>query len=87
LLCRDGLTAEELNRAKAKLLGQRKISRQELGNLAANTALDELYGLGFDYHTKEDAALEAVTLADVLAVARKHLQPERAVVSLVAPPA
>jgi zinc protease len=86
LLCRDGLTAEELNRAKAKLLGQRKIARQELGNFAAHNALDELYGLGFDYYTKEDAALEAVTLADVLAVARKHLQPDRAVVSLVAPP-
>src|SRR5205085_11847952 len=48
-LRQDGLTAEELERAKAKLIGQNKIARQDLGHLAMTAALDELYGLGFDH--------------------------------------
>ena len=40
LLRSEGLTAEELKRAKAKIIGQRKIARQELGGLAMTTALD-----------------------------------------------
>ena len=47
LLRTEGLTAEELKRAKAKIIGQKKISRQDLGSLASLTALDELYGLGY----------------------------------------
>jgi zinc protease len=74
-----------LKRAKAKIIGQRKIARQDLGSLAANTALDELYGLGFANYESEDAKIEAVTLADVQAAARKHLDPDSAVISLVAP--
>ncbi len=34
LLRNEGLTAEELKRAKAKIIGQKKIARQELGNFA-----------------------------------------------------
>ena len=34
LLRTEGLTAEELKRAKAKIIGQKKISRQDLGGLA-----------------------------------------------------
>jgi zinc protease len=83
LLCKEGLTEEELKRAKAKMLGHRKIARQELGALAHSTALDELYGLGFDNFQSEDAKIEAVTLADVQAAARKHLRPEASVVSVI----
>ncbi len=46
LLRTEGLTAEELKRAKAKIIGQKKIARADLGNLASTSALDELYGLG-----------------------------------------
>ena len=35
LLRTEGLTAEELKRAKAKIIGQKKIARQDLGNLAS----------------------------------------------------
>jgi len=83
LLRTEGLTAEELKRAKAKIIGQRKIGRQDLGSLAANTALDELYGLGFANYESEDAKIEAVTLPDVQAVAQKYLRPEASVVSVI----
>ena len=35
-------------------------------------ALDELYGLGYDYHKGFDARIEAVKLQDVVAAARKY---------------
>jgi len=85
LLRADGLTAEELKRAKAKIIGQRKIARQDLGGFAMTTALDELYGLGFDYTETEDARYEAVTLEQIKAVARKYLLPDALVISLVQP--
>jgi zinc protease len=66
----EGLTPEELKRAKAKVIGQKKIARQDLGGFAMATALDELYGLGYNYTDAEDAKLEAVTLEQVKNVAQ-----------------
>ena len=85
LLRAEGLTPEELKRAKAKVIGQKKIARQDLGGFAMATALDELYGLGYNYTDAEDAKFEAVTLEQVKAVARKYLRPEVVVVALVKP--
>ncbi|MCX8157740.1 MAG: insulinase family protein [Verrucomicrobiae bacterium] len=85
LLRREGLAADELQRAKAKLLGQRKIARQDLGHQAMVTALDELYGLGCHYFEQEDARIQAVTLEDVRTAAQKYLTPERMVVVVINP--
>jgi zinc protease len=85
LLRNEGLSGEELKRAKAKVIGQRKIARQELGGLAQAQALDELYGLGFAYGDTEDAKFEAVTLEQVKAAAQKYLKPDAFVVSIVKP--
>ena len=87
LLRAEGLTAEELKRAKAKLIGQKKISRQDLGGLAMTTALDELYGLGYAYSDAEDALYEAVTLEQVKRVANKYLKADALVVATVKPAA
>ena len=83
LLRADGLTEAELSRAKAKVLGQRKIARQDLGGLAMTAALDELYGLGYRHSDNDDAFYEAVTLDQVKAVAQKYLTPDALVISLI----
>jgi len=85
LLGGEGLTAEELKRVKAKVIGQRKIARQDLGGFAMATALDELYGLGYAHTEKEDALYEAVTQDQVKAVARKYLTPGVMVIAVVRP--
>jgi zinc protease len=81
----EGLTAEELKRAKAKIIGSKKIARQDLGSLASLTALDELYGLGYQRTDLDDAKFEAVTLEQVKAVAQKYLKPDAFVISVVKP--
>ncbi len=85
LLRTDGLTEEELKRSKAKIIGQKKIARQDLGGLAMTTALDELYGLGYAFSDTEDALYEAVTLDQVKAVARKYLKADDFVIATVKP--
>lgn len=84
-LRRDGLTEEELQRAKAKIIGHKKIARQDLGSYAMSTALDELYGLGWQHIDQEDALYEAVSLEQIKAVAQKYLRPEAMVVAWVGP--
>ena len=85
LLRTEGLTTEELQRAKNKIIGQKKIARQDLGGFAMATALDELYGLGYGYTDAEDAKLTAVTLERVKTVAQKYLKPDALVVAVVKP--
>ena len=85
LLRTEGLTAEELKRAKAKIIGQKKIARADLGSLASTTALDELYGLGYQRTELDDGKYEAVTLEQTRAVAQKYLRPEAMVVAVVKP--
>jgi zinc protease len=85
LLRAEGLTPEELKRAKAKIIGQRKIARQDLGGFAMANALDELYGLGYAHTDAEDPRYEAVTLDEVKAVARKYLKPDALVIAVVRP--
>ena len=85
LLRAEGLSAEELKRAKAKVIGQKKIARQELGGQAMTNVLDELYGLGYANSDAEDAKFDAVTLDEVQAAAQKYLRPESVVVAVVGP--
>jgi len=83
----EGLTAEELKRAKAKIIGQKKISRQDLGHLASATTLDELYGLGYGRAELDDAKYEEVTLEEIKRIAQKYLKPDALVVAIVMPEA
>lgn len=84
-LSEGGLTEAELHRAKAKMVGQKKIARQELGRLALTSALDELYGLGYANSDAEDAQFEAVTLADIRRVCATYLRKDAHVISIVKP--
>lgn len=84
-LRRDGLSEEELRRAKAKVIGHRKIARQDLGGYAMATALDELYGLGFEHSEGEDDLFSAVTVADTIRAATTYLTPEAHVLAIVRP--
>lgn len=84
-LATHGLTAEELARAREKLLGQQDIRNQSNDAFAFAAALDELYGLGFAHYRELRRQVEAVTLDDVRRVARKHFADQPAVTAIVRP--
>lgn len=84
-LAADGLTPEELARAKKKLIGTEAIRNQSLEAFAHIVAVDELYGLGAEHHHRRAAEINAVTLEEIRTVARRYFRdPHRATV-LVTP--
>src|SRR5438309_11922310 len=64
-LASEGLTQEEVTRAKKKLIGQHQIAMQSNDSFGYQCALDELYGLGFDYYKSFEREAEAVTLDEI----------------------
>ncbi|OHE77938.1 MAG: hypothetical protein A3F67_05460 [Verrucomicrobia bacterium RIFCSPHIGHO2_12_FULL_41_10] len=84
-LAADGLTQEELDRAKKKLLGAEAIQNQSNAFLAAQCASDELMGLGFDDYQHRFAAINAVSLDAIRNVTRKYLAVPGSVETIVAP--
>ena len=85
-LASDGLTAEELARAKKKLVGQQQISNQSNDTFGFQCALDELYGLGFNFHKSLEADIEKVTTEDIKRVAAKYFRDQPYVLATVRPP-
>jgi zinc protease len=85
-LAADGLTKDELTRAKKKLLGQQQIANQSNDSFGYMAALDELYGLGFAHYKTVEREVEVVTLEDVKRVAMKYFQKQPYVLATVRPP-
>ena len=53
---------------------------------ANQAALDELYGLGFDYYKRLETDVNAVTLDDTKKVAAKYFRDQPYVLATVRPP-
>src|SRR5438046_2665265 len=85
-LASEGLTQEELTRAKKKLIGQHQIAMQSNDSFGYQCALDELYGLGFDYYKKLEHDVEAVSMDEVKRVAAKYFRDQPYVLATVRPP-
>ena len=85
-LANDGLTPEELQRAKKKLIGQQEIANQSNDAFGYHCGLDELYGLGFNYYKQLEYHVNAVTLDDVKKVAAKYFRDQPYVLATVRPP-
>jgi len=85
-LSTEGLTETELARAKKKLIGQQQIQNQSNDVFAYMTALDELYGLGFNHYRELEAKVNAVTLDDIKRVAAKYFEQQPYVLAMVRPP-
>jgi zinc protease len=85
-LASDGLTSEELARAKKKLIGQQEIANQSNAAFGYHCALDELYGLGFNYYKQLEHDMDAVTLDDIKRVAGKYFRDQPYVLATVRPP-
>jgi zinc protease len=76
---------KELKETKAYLKGTFHMGLETDGQVAFMTSLDQLYGLGYDYYQGFDAAVDAVTPEDLLRLARKYFDPDRAVIVTALP--
>jgi zinc protease len=86
-LATEGITQEELLRSKKKLIGQQEIANQSNDVFGYQSALDEIYGLGFDYYKSLERDVEKVTLDDIKQVAAKYFRDQPYVLAIVRPPA
>ena len=66
-------TQQEIDEAVNSILTANILEKQELPALAMDAALNELYGLGYDFHGKQEKLYRAVTGDDVHRVAKKYL--------------
>jgi zinc protease len=67
----DGIPKEEFEKAKAMLLAAHALQNTTPAEQAFQAAIDELYGLGYDYERKYDERIQKVTIADVQRIAQK----------------
>jgi zinc protease len=86
-LANDGLSNEELARARKKLIGQQQIAMQSNESFGYQCALDELYGLGFDYYKRLEPDINAITAEEIKRTAAKYFRDQPYVVATVRPPA
>lgn len=86
-LATEGLTQEELDRAKAKVLGAESIRNQSASALGGLAATNEILGLGYDHQKVRRKEIEAVTLEEIKRVAQKYFRDGKSVEVVVGPPA
>lgn len=79
---KEGFSASELEEGKRGLLNYRRLARAQDGNLAAALARNLDLGRRFAYAAQIDAKLAALTLEQVNAALRKHLDPARLVLGV-----
>ena len=79
------VTDEELGRAKRWLIGNYEIGLQTHGAQAMDMALNELYGLGFNFGSRYVQEIDKVTADQIMKEAKKILDSEAYVLVRVGP--
>ena len=80
-----GLTPHELDESRQYLIGSIPRALETNSAIASFLQTEEFFGLGLDYDARLPALLNAVTLEDVQAAARRALDPARATVVIAGP--
>ena len=70
----DGVSPEELERAKKYVMTQLQKQWESISGFSMEVTLDELYGLGYDYYLKYIEEIEGVTAEDIKAAAQDYLR-------------
>lgn len=81
----EGVTPQELADSQANFIGRLPLSLESNAGVAAALLNIERYDLGLDYYRAYAGLVQAVTPDDVLAVARKFIDPERLVIATAGP--
>ena len=81
----NGLSDEELTRAKNGIIGQRRVHMQDNSELSLLVGTDELCGLGYDNFRTMDDKYRAVTLDDIKRVVNQYFTNKAHAVIVVTP--
>jgi zinc protease len=81
----NGLSDEELARAKSGVIGKRRVALQDNSDLSMMVGLDELYGLGYDFFKTMDEKSRAVASDDIKRVANQYFNNKPHAVVVVTP--
>jgi zinc protease len=84
-LARYGLSEEEFARAKVRSIAQIDFQMQSMEACAQGAALNEHYGLGYDFPHRRKKLIEALTRNEANAAARKYLMDKPAITVIVSP--
>ncbi len=80
-----GVTAEELNRAKAELRASVTLQNRDISNQATQLGNDQTVAGDYRYTDRYLAAVDKVSAADVQRVAKKYLVPDLRTIGLFEP--
>jgi zinc protease len=69
---RGEITKEEFEIAKERIIAMHAQQNTTIGEQSLKAGLDEIYGLGYNFDKTFDARINAVTLEEVCAAARKY---------------
>ena len=83
VLAAQGLSPEEFERSKKKLLAQLGFQKQNLESYCHSLALNQLYGFSLDYLDQRQRQIEQMTVQDVLGVCHKYLMDKPATTVIV----
>jgi len=81
----EGLTEEEIERAKRYLIGNFEIGLQTNGAQANLISLDELYGIGFDHYEHYAKEIQKVKKEEVDRVAQKYFRLDAYTLAIIRP--
>jgi len=82
----EGLSEEEVERAKRYLIGNFEIGLQTNGAHANQMSFDELLGLGFDHLLRYPSEIQKVTREDVHRVAKTYFTLDAYALAIIRPP-
>lgn len=85
IIAQKGLSNEEIERARAKLLGQKLLEDQSASAVAYRSALNELYGLGLHYEDTVIEKIRTITPPEINTAAEKYFSNQNFVSILVQP--
>lgn len=77
---KDGFTQRELDAGRAGLLSSRQLSRSQDAGVARALLSDLYLGRSFAFDADTDAAIKSLTLAQMNAAWRKHIDPQKLVI-------
>ncbi|MDH4227714.1 MAG: insulinase family protein [Deltaproteobacteria bacterium] len=82
---KDGVTDEEIAKAKRSIVGQFEMGLQGASSMASNMATNAILGFGHEFYKEYPGIIESVTREEILKASKKYITTGKYVISIVGP--